>query len=668
MLSSMIRTIKFVVSMATVSTIASVVLAEDRNSSSAPHDFCSTAYYSTIRKIYNEERAYVKFLRWLRQEKDRHYDKNEKHKELLEEYEQSMNSETKDKSSTSDNTPCGDWYLPEDESLEHLKNYLARRDSERPNVHIIAAPSRLVHPKYQLDGRTDDATIDVRLVGPTNRTSSVTNPSLAIELTEFVLDRARREIATRLLVEMSDQLDGTADSAFEAMIFFIEKLNDFDAGEMVSALRVAAAEDLVRISGRLVDMMFADQEAFGYLTDVSNTLEHVRSGGFPWVALSKHLYRHPTEGMCYSNSLAVTSLLAREWTEGRMRNVTLRNQLVERKLSLNEIQMDSEEREIYFTHLLSVLRPHLSEEAHSRQSRQLVVSLFDGVIARLDAAYEAYRGGDASIAIALRWTVDAIEFVDHALCSDESSIYGAVSGVRATPRMTELVVDMYLSAAERRYAELSSHALRFLDYSRSMPSDSQLGPQCGLKAKDCPSVNEGVELRRLALDKMLLFAGAIVQAESSEDVADVLDLFSDPIGSFSTKRDLGLHVTLGSYVGLSAGYEGSERNVFAGAAVPIGIEMGLGTDGCCSVGVFLSPADLGVIASYLISPDDFAQPRIGWQQIFSPSVYFVLGFDEHSPFAVGAGGQYVRGLRTDEEDAFRFGIMLAIDVSLLRLY
>ena len=158
---------------------------------------------------------------------------------------------------------------------------------------------------------------------------------------------------------------------------------------------------------------------------------------------------------------------------------------------------------------------------------------------------------------------------------------------------------------------------------------------------------------------------------------------------------------IGSYLGARVGSEGplgndaDEWTEYAGLALPVGIEVGVGLGGqaaCCSVGLFASPVDLGLVAQYRIVGDlgagGYLEPaEIGVQQLFSPSVYLVLGFPSKFPLAIAAGIQYAPGaypesVRGDSsnggagddestggslaKDAIRIHIMFAIDVALLQ--
>ena len=325
------------------------------------------------------------------------------------------------------------------------------------------------------------------------------------------------------------------------------------------------------------------------------------------------------------------------------------------------------EGEIFYGHLSEILA---FENENGRPKKPIgtddLHTLFDGVTARLDSAYGAYGNDGFRHTTSLRQTIDIVDFVDRTLCHDELEDKQDSD----TRTASELIVEMYVSAAEQRYAELSSHALRFMESSRSMLSRTKEAGECVSEGMDdCPSVDESISSSDAALERLLVFASAIARAESSAEVVDIMNLFFDPVGSFSTKRKSGAHIAIGSYVGLSAGGEGiGVWDHYVGAAIPVGIEFGVGTGGCCSVGFFLSPVDLGVVASYLFSEEEVREPRIGLEQLLAPSVYFILGLDERFPLALGIGGQYVRGLRTKGENEFRVGVMFAIDVTLLRLY
>jgi len=179
---------------------------------------------------------------------------------------------------------------------------------------------------------------------------------------------------------------------------------------------------------------------------------------------------------------------------------------------------------------------------------------------------------------------------------------------------------------------------------------------------------------------VVLFAGNLASAESSDDVSTVLRTASAPVGTYRVKRRPGrVVVSLTSYPGLiganenTDGFPGGEHANFAGGlTIPIGFEISLGQplrwSPLGSLSAFFPVLDLGTIATGRKRSDSVrSEAEIGWEQIVAPGGFVVIGVGR-LPLAVGVGAQYVQRLRSNaatgtEVNVVRFGVFASIDAT-----
>jgi hypothetical protein len=194
---------------------------------------------------------------------------------------------------------------------------------------------------------------------------------------------------------------------------------------------------------------------------------------------------------------------------------------------------------------------------------------------------------------------------------------------------------------------------------------------------------------------LLSLSAGLAQAESSEDVKKTLQDAALPLGSWRRKNVPRFGITLTGFVGGNAGYEFvTERpqddiKVSNGWAVAptllVGADMHYGLGGS-RLGLHLNILDLGALATNRLeqptstnettnmpagSVDQHADVRV--EQVFAPGLFGYFGW---GPFAVGPMGSFVPSLRPYKEangeisplSVFRFGAVLAVDVSVLPLF
>jgi hypothetical protein len=146
------------------------------------------------------------------------------------------------------------------------------------------------------------------------------------------------------------------------------------------------------------------------------------------------------------------------------------------------------------------------------------------------------------------------------------------------------------------------------------------------------------------LDKLVtfgIFMANMVEADSSEQVMDILESFALPVGSSTLRRNSNLSVNLTSYLGASLNVNNSSIALTA----PIGVDVGWGLRKGGSFSLNASLLDIGAIVDYRLSNDSSAiETKITLGNIFSPGASLIYGFPFGIPLAVSFGGQYGPGL------------------------
>ncbi|MGI9077027.1 MAG: hypothetical protein ACR2G6_06800 [Gemmatimonadaceae bacterium] len=185
--------------------------------------------------------------------------------------------------------------------------------------------------------------------------------------------------------------------------------------------------------------------------------------------------------------------------------------------------------------------------------------------------------------------------------------------------------------------------------------------------------------------RIFSFTADVAQAEDAEGVEAAMSHFVSQSGGYRRKREpkTAGYVYLNAYAGAAAGRESAckrirscgDRASFAGAYVPIGVELGRSVPWgfVRSAGVFVQAIDVGGLASWRISADDSvaSAPEVGVDQLFAPGVYAVAGI-RGLPVSVGVGTSLAPKLRTitlngqtEERDAFRrLSFFAALDIPL----
>ena len=197
-----------------------------------------------------------------------------------------------------------------------------------------------------------------------------------------------------------------------------------------------------------------------------------------------------------------------------------------------------------------------------------------------------------------------------------------------------------------------------------------------------------------SLNKYGLFMANMVDAQTPEEVQNVLDNAILPVGSSSIKKHAIFNISIQSYLGAYCRIDNKNNsginawNDRFGVTAPIGISASVGMDKAGSVSLFASLFDIGAIVDYQLQKDTVITSAnqtgtaiqkdysIKLEQIVSPGFYLVYGFPWNIPLALGAGAQYGPGLGKidiksndllQNNPSWRFNVFLAVDLPFFNL-
>jgi hypothetical protein len=194
------------------------------------------------------------------------------------------------------------------------------------------------------------------------------------------------------------------------------------------------------------------------------------------------------------------------------------------------------------------------------------------------------------------------------------------------------------------------------------------------------------------IKKYGLFMANMADAETSEEVAKVMENAVLPVGSSSIKKNANFNMAVQSYLGAYVRTNASNTNSNdpwtnkVGVIAPIGISFSHGLKKAGSVSLFGSMLDLGAVVDYKLKKDTtislpgsdtaiIKEYKIKLGQIFSPGVYLVYGFPYNIPLSLGFGAQFGPGLGKIEPDGntilnspkWRWNVFLAVDIPFFNL-
>jgi len=213
--------------------------------------------------------------------------------------------------------------------------------------------------------------------------------------------------------------------------------------------------------------------------------------------------------------------------------------------------------------------------------------------------------------------------------------------------------------------------------------------------------SQKLEEAALNIRKYGVFMANVVNADSPEEVQNVIEAAVLPVGSSSLKKHSDFNISVQSYLGASYNLNAKSNFINAwngkvGITAPIGFSFNYGFNNRGSLGLFISILDLGAIVDYEYSTDtSFSSSvstasldtttiatvntnneyKIELGQIFSPGCFLTYGFPIDIPLSLSVGAQYGPGLikiGTSEtklsDPDWRFVITLTVDIPWFTIY
>jgi hypothetical protein len=193
-------------------------------------------------------------------------------------------------------------------------------------------------------------------------------------------------------------------------------------------------------------------------------------------------------------------------------------------------------------------------------------------------------------------------------------------------------------------------------------------------------------------------ASALAEARNRNEVNEAFEAAASPVGGWQANRYGDGSVSISAFPGIVGGWEAvaprkgqpkrvgkTEKSI--GVSLPVGINAQLrlhdtkpgSISRCriqiCGLGVFLPMLDLGALLDYRISGDDAvaSEPNAKIKQVFAPGVYVNFAFTRTFPINVLAGAQFMPALRkvtvaetTEDHSVIRVGFGVGMDLQLFR--
>ncbi len=221
-------------------------------------------------------------------------------------------------------------------------------------------------------------------------------------------------------------------------------------------------------------------------------------------------------------------------------------------------------------------------------------------------------------------------------------------GLQNIPQISNEALSLYENIYVKEYGNAVLNTMELL----KLISNKKLGKKEARKAQR--SIN--------AVLTYGTFMANMINAQTSDQVKNILKSATLPPGSSRIKRETVSSFTINSYLGAAVGRDrllGVPENIDlaqdafgASLSVPIGFTYSFSPNiikNNSSFSIHVPLIDLGAITAYRQNPDNPNYsiddlPDFSWQNLFSPGVFAVYNFAD-SPFSLGVGGQYGPQLR-----------------------
>ena len=250
-----------------------------------------------------------------------------------------------------------------------------------------------------------------------------------------------------------------------------------------------------------------------------------------------------------------------------------------------------------------------------------------------------------------------------------------------------------------RAPEVTSQALDFIyyvnikDHSKAISSLIRLFTNLDDIIVEQKTLDGKISKRKPAINYLIKygdFIADLVDAETSDQVKDLLDNIADPPGSSRIKRRKRLTVGINSYLGMTVGRERFEWQTFDtnlqtlkdtsitvnsfSPTMPIGVAMSftVGKVKKQSFSIFIAFLDLGGLLTYRTGANLVGSSSLNFKNILKPSLQFQYNIKK-SPFYLTVGTHFGPNYRTVGGESISFntrGVFagFGIDVPIKTLY
>ncbi len=222
---------------------------------------------------------------------------------------------------------------------------------------------------------------------------------------------------------------------------------------------------------------------------------------------------------------------------------------------------------------------------------------------------------------------------------------------------------------------------------------TELVSEIEAKLSELFSEYEITSSNKVFLSKLMKYgnlAAAICEANSSDEVEEIIESIALPAGSARIKRESKNNLCLNAYMGYYAGIEnlptnnnGNNYGFATGISAPVGLAYSIGIkkgqrsgSGGKSLTFFMPLIDVGALAAFRFGDDSTeVASEIKLENIFAPGAYIYFGFGK-IPVSLGGGFQYgprlyeVNSTTTESYKDYyvRWSLTLAVDIPLLNLH
>lgn len=521
--------------------------------------------------------------------------------------------------------------------------------------------------------------------------------SLAVGVTDFVVERAKDEVAFGFVLSLkrSVQDDAFIRETLPRSHNLVVRIETETFQTFMPLLRSAFVEDLNEFPTRtnaIATQLGLGNEQITYLQGVAIAYKRgleIRRGAAPAVALSNlvELNEQEITNASIRRALQVVGLISREYSaaggealvqefaqkdRGWLRRYFVAS-IAHDIADLNTLLVTSDARHDWLNYLSSreadaMLVIHQLHSVRNsvrnfRASTDSTEEAADRIVAAAGAMLQVMQTAPRFAYLPGTAMPEEVQSLER-FVADATLLHQALTRRDYGSIVTWLVQNPHLRLCNRTSVSAAGPAVAA---STRLQSEEQRRDAEAGKPSRCE--------QRM---KYLSFGASLAAARNAEEVATAVRTASSPVGSYRAKRGRSgafgpQSASLIGYIG--GGYYSTERPDAdygrAGVALPLGAELTMGIP-WGAVSLFVPVVDLGPVANArLFDDDDLAESDIDLDHLFAPGAFVVLNASRTLPLSLGLGIQSARQIRrtsTGQEREVNVGrtlFFVAIDATLL---